>query len=115
MWIENVPTAPSEPRTFWIIRSDIHCQLETRFRDPLWQIEIWLKRKFLGKIGKCAVNLHGATPIPLTDRPKPRYRRTPPATKKLGIGQWIKCLPPKRRDRKSTRLNSSHLTQSRMP
>src|SRR5881392_2415235 len=49
--------------------------------------------------GKCAANLHGPTPIPLTDRPKSRYRRTPPETKKLGVGQWIKCVPPKRRFR----------------
>src|SRR5204863_2515960 len=99
MWIENVPTVPSEPRTLWIIRSDIHCQLETRLRDPLWQIEIRLKRKYFGKIAKWAVNLYGPTQIPLADRPKSRYRRMTPATKKLGVGQGRRCFPPKRRFR----------------
>src|SRR5213082_3737814 len=52
------------------------------------------------------LSLHDALPIP-AQRPPPLMQSL------LFLAQSVS--QPQRRDRKSTRLNSSHLTQSRMP
>ena len=56
----------------------------------------------------------------ITGEDKPRGRRmvmTPTATKALALEKEISVYTPKtlKEDRKSTRLNSSHLEPSRMP
>ena len=68
MRIGNLPAELVETCPLWIVRLDIHCQLELRFGNPLRKIQVRLERKFLRKIWKLAVHFHRATPIPLSDR-----------------------------------------------
>src|SRR6266403_2084957 len=95
VWIDNVPAALAKPRSLRIVRIDVHCQLKARFWNSLRQIKVRFEGKFLGKIGKCAVNFNGPSPIPLTDRRELERCRTRTAPKKLSICQRIKCLPRK--------------------
>ena len=97
MWIDNVPAALGKPRPLWIVRINVHCQLKARFWNLLRQIKVRFEGKFLGKIGKCAANFYGTSPIPLTNRRELWRCRTRPAPKKLRICQRIKCLPRKGR------------------